>query len=193
MSSYEQKITELANRIARIDEEVASVDQSFLELASQFSGVDGQASLKQAALLETKLNELKRERSLAEAARQQAEDAIKHDQIVREQEEHRALAAQTKEVSSAVCVLNAELDEKLFPQLVQAIERRAALLHELGSLGVSSGVLAKLAKPALTRAACFHGLAKWIDINRCAPSSLCTLASTNAVLGIGKLNGGGHD
>jgi hypothetical protein len=83
--------------------------------------------------------------------------------------------------------------------LREMLERRAALLHQLGSLGANVVVLSKLGKSALTRAACHHGLAKHFSLERCAPTSLLSLASTDVlVMGLSRdlpTNGGGleHD
>jgi hypothetical protein len=193
MSSYEQKLAELATRIASIDEEVAGIDRSFLELATSFNGVDSQQSLREAAALEARLDALRREKSLCIRSRAQAQDAIKHDQQVREQEEHRAVAASAREIASALTTIAHELDAAMLA-LRQLFERRHRLLRDLQSTGIADAVATRLmSKGVVTRAACFHGLANHIAVERCAPGSAVALASADPVLrSIGKSNGSGN-
>jgi hypothetical protein len=191
-SAHEQRLADIATRIASIDEEVASIDRDFLELASAFNGVDNQQNLREAAALEARLDALRREKNLCIRSRAQAQDAIKHDQIVREQEEQQRRTTSAREIASALTTVAHELDDAMLA-LRQIFERRHALLRELQTTGIADGVATRfMQKGQATRAAVHWGLTAHLDIHRCAPGSAMPFSSADPVLrSIGKSNGSG--
>jgi hypothetical protein len=181
VSGHAQRLAELHRRIAEIDAAISDlVDNEYASVAGAFDLGD-QSALNQAAALESKLAQLRSERQLCASAQAQTEQAIKHDAAARVQEERRQREAAAKQLAGGVVTLNGEIDAELV-RLREMLERRAALLHQLGAIGANVAVLAKLAKPALTRAACHHGLAKFVEIARVAPTSLLSLVSTNMLV-----------
>jgi hypothetical protein len=199
MSSLEDRQNELQNRISQIDAAISALDAEFLNLAAEFHSEDGVASLKQAEQIEQRLTQLRREKAVVIAAQGHTTREQLREKEARAEADRRARQDECRQHAEAAAALSVECDEFL-QKCRELLERRASHLHALGCLGANPAILAKLGKSALTRAACFHGLSKYIDINRCAPSSLCTLASTNVlVLGLGrdppaavKPNGGGE-
>jgi hypothetical protein len=186
MSTFEDRQSALQSRIESIDQEIARVDESFAELASQFSGIDGQESLRQASQLETRLAALRREKSLAMAAQSHVTQEQLREKQQQADKDRRALQAERQQHVDAVTTLSRECDEFL-GRLRELLERRQSHLHSLGALGANGAILAKLAKPALTRAACYAGLAKYFALERGAPTSLLPLASTSTlVAGLGR-------
>jgi hypothetical protein len=188
MSSLADRSNALQSRIESIDQEIARVDESFAELAREFTGVNGQASLRQAAALESKLVQLRQEKSLAMAAQAH----VTQEQLNEKQQEadkaRRATLAKAKEISGGVITLNDEIDQALV-QLRQMLERRFGLLSELAATGaVDQAFVVKLqSRAGPTRACCWAGLAKFVSLEKVATQSWLALASVNPVLlGIGK-------
>jgi hypothetical protein len=187
MSSLEQRQAELQSRIDAIDFEIGQVDEQFAELAAQFTGVDGQDSLRQAAALEAKLANLRREKTLALAAQSHTTARQLAEKEQQAEQDRRAMQAKAKEISSGVITLNDEIDQALI-QLGQLFERRASLLHQLGATGVANPItINKLeGKFGPTRACCAAGLHRFISLEKVATQSFVTLASCNVILlGIG--------
>jgi hypothetical protein len=186
LSTLEARQAELQKRIDQIEVEIGQIDQEFTALAAAFNGIDGKDSLRQASALETRLSKLRQEKSLAMAAQAHCTKEQLSEKQKQAEAERRARQLQRRQLADGVATLNAELDAELV-HLREMLERRAALLHQLGTHGCNPQILIKLGKSALTRAACFHRLDKFIDVNRCAPSAMASLASTNPILsGIGK-------
>jgi hypothetical protein len=187
MSSLADRQAELANRISAIDAEISTLDESFTELAASFSSEqDGTAAMRSAETIERRLTVLRREKALSLASQAHIVKQMMDEKEQQAAAERAARQAERQQHVDAVTALSAECDD-FMTRLRGLLERRAGHLHSLGSLGANPAILAKLAKPALTRSACYHGLSKYIDINRCAPSSLMSCASTNVlVAGLGK-------
>jgi hypothetical protein len=194
MSTLEDRQHELQNRIGTIEGEIAELDAQYLALAADFHSTDSTNSMKSAETIERRLEVLRREKSLALSAQGHINKLMLDQKQQEAEEERRAKQAEYKQLADGVCSANGTIDQ-IFKQLVEACERRASLLHQLGGLGVSAAVLTKLGKAALTRSACFHGVAKFVAVERCAPSSVCSLTSTNVVLmGLTRtLNDSGED
>jgi hypothetical protein len=188
MSSLEDRQAELQNRITQLDADIAACDQKFLELASAFNSIDSQASLKQAAALETKLSELRREKSLTLAAQSHVTKLQLAERDKAAEADRRALLATAMQAADGVVTLNNEIDEHLI-KLRQLFERRAALFREMGGTGcVDSVTINRLGgKGAATRAFCATGLHAYVSVEKVAQGSFVTLASTNPILlGIGR-------
>jgi hypothetical protein len=188
MSSLEDRQHELQTRITQLDADIAACDANFAEPASAFNSIDSAASLKQAAALETKLSELRREKSLTLSAQAHVTKLQLHAKELEAQQARQSLLAEANKISNAICTLNNELDEQLV-KLLQMFERRAALFHELAATNLIDSVAVNRlsGKGASTRACCAARLHSFISIEKTATQSFVTLASTNAVLlSIGK-------
>jgi hypothetical protein len=188
LSSLADRSTALQSRIESIDQEIARVDEAFVELAAQFSGVDGQESLRQASQLETRLIALRREKSLALAAQSHVTQEQLREQEQQADNDRRATLADARKLADGIVTLNGEIDQHLV-QLRQLFERRASLLHQLGATGVANPItINKLeGKSGPTRACCAAGLHKYIAVEKVATQSFVTLASCNVILlGVGK-------
>jgi hypothetical protein len=186
MSSLERRQMELQARLDAIAAEIQATNAAFTALAREFSGVNGQHSLREASKLELALSALKREQTLTLAAVAHCTAERLREKEAQAEAERRALQAERQQHVDALAALSAECDEFL-GRLRGLLERRASHLHSLGSLGANPAILAKLGKPALTRTACYHGLAKFFALERVAPTSLLPLSSTQTlVAGLGK-------
>jgi hypothetical protein len=188
LSSLADRSTALQSRIESIDQEIARVDEAFVELAAQFSSIDGQESLRQASQLETRLIALRREKSLCLSAQSHVTQEQLREKEQEAAQDRRATLATAKQHADAVCILNAEIDTHL-TQLRQLFERRFGLLSQLAATGVvDQQFIVKLqGKSGPTRASCAAGLHKYISIEKVATGSFVTLASCNVILlSIGK-------
>jgi hypothetical protein len=192
MSTLEQRLSELHGRISEIDRAIDQLNTEYNSVAAEFSSGD-KDTLRKAEQIEQKIIWLKREKSLAEAAQQQAEIAIQHDAQVREQETRHAVAASAREIASALTTIAHELDDAMLA-MRQLFERRHAVLRELQTTGIADGVATRfMQKGVATRAAVHWGLAAHLDIHRCAPDSALPFSSADPVLrSIGKTNGSGN-
>jgi hypothetical protein len=198
MSTLEDRQRELQNRIAAIDSELADCDAQFLVLASQFNSTDSTNALKAAETIERKLEVLRREKTLALASQGHINKLMMDAKAEQAEQERRVLAAQAKEIAEGVVTLNAEIDDHLI-KARQLFERRAALLHQLGSIGaLDSSIVNKLGKNANTRACCAARLHAHISLEKTSTHAAVPLSSTNPVLlNIGKhrppTNGSGEE
>jgi NADH dehydrogenase/NADH:ubiquinone oxidoreductase subunit G len=197
MSSLEDRQNQLNQKLSQIDSEIESLDARFLELAAEWNSADGNASMKAAEQIEQRLMLLRREKALLIAGQAHVTKAMLDEKQAAAEAERAARTGECKRITAAIVACNESLDQEL-RRLREALERRAAHIHALGVLGVNPALTAKLGKPALTRAACYHGLARHIDITRCAPSSLRPLTDTNVlVMGLVPANdsgiGSAHD
>ena len=187
-SSLADKQNDLQARVDAIDQEIGECDTAFTELASQFSGLDGKESLKQAAQLETRLAALRREKSLALAAQAHITREQLAEKEAQAEADRRAVQATAKQLAEGICSANAAIHQML-KQLFEAFQRRASLFHDLGNTGlIDSAVINKLAgKGAATRAACAAHLHAHLALEKVAQGSFVTLSSTNPILlGIGR-------
>jgi hypothetical protein len=186
LSSLEDRQHELQSRISQIDSDIAQLDAQFLALAAEFNSADGNASLRSAEQIEQKLMQLRREKAMSIAAQAHVTKQQLDEKALQADKDRRAFQAERQKHVDAVTTLSHECDEFL-QKLRELLDRRASHLHSLGMLGANGAILAKLGKPALTRAACFHGLAKFFALERVAATSLLALGSTSTlVAGLGR-------
>jgi hypothetical protein len=186
MSSLEQRQAELQSRLASIDAEISKLDDEFTALAASFSGTDSQSALRAAEQIERKLMELRREKSVVILAQGHTTRAQLAEKEAQADKDRRALQAERQQHVDALAALSAECDD-FMTRIRGLLERRQNHIHSLGMLGANPAILAKLGKPALTRSACYHGLAKFFALERVASASLLPLSSTQTlVAGLGK-------
>jgi hypothetical protein len=186
LSSLEDRQHELQSRISRIDADIAALDAQFLALAAEFNSQDGNASMRAAEQIERRLMECRRLKALTLASQSHIVKQMMDEKAAQAEVERRALQAERQKHIDALTTLSRECDEFL-QKLRELLERRATHIHSLGTLGANPAILAKLGKPALTRAACYAGLAKFFALERVAPTSLLPLASTSTlVAGLGR-------
>jgi hypothetical protein len=187
-NSLEQRSHDLQDRLDAIEQELAEIDASMTQLASQFSGTDGRDVMRQVSQLDAASTALKREKFVALNAQALVNKQMLDAKAAQAEQDRRALMAKAKQLADGICSANAAIDQ-ILKQLVEAFERRASLFHDLGNTGlIDSAVINKLAgKGAATRAACHAQLHRYISLEKVAQTSLCTLGSTNSILiGIGK-------
>jgi hypothetical protein len=101
------------------------------------------------------------------------------------QQRERDIAA--GKTATAICALNAELDQ-MITQLGEGFERRRSLLAKLADIdpSLSTLIVRMASKSGPTSAACKIGLDRFIAIERTAAHVQCRLTDSNAVLaGIG--------
>jgi hypothetical protein len=192
LSSLEDKLQskqdELQSRLARIDAEITKLDESFIALAAEFNGTDGQASLKEAESIEQRLIQLRREKALTLASQSHVVKQMMDEKEARAEADRKALQATAKGHATAIIALNSEVDIALV-QLRQLFERRASLLHQLSATGVANPItINKLeGKAGPTRACCAAGLHRFISLEKVSTQAFIALASCNVVLmGIGR-------
>jgi hypothetical protein len=183
MTPHEAKLSELAQRVVAIDHEVAQLDDRYATLVNQFDSADRQGSLKQAAQIEARTSELRRERALVNAARARIEELQKTELIEIEEQAKRQQLQQAREIADAICASHVEID-RILVTLREQLERRASLLGQLQrSDAVDSALVNRLSTRAVaTRALCAAGLAKHFDVQTVAPNSMVPLARANAIL-----------
>ena len=181
------KLNELQQRCVAIDADIASLDEQFADLASGFESGDQQA-LKQAASIEQRITDLRRERMLALAASQKLEREQKAKLAEAEQAIKSERAAQARDLARRIMDTHVAIDAQL-KQLAEQCRQRQDLLSALGQHSESYlAVVMRLSQRApMTRAACFHGLHKYIQLEVVSPQGMIALSDSNALLsGIGR-------
>jgi hypothetical protein len=142
--------------------EISGIDVEQADLLAQQQTIDDSISVSEALQKQEALDEQRKRRS------------------------EREVAAHTTAV--AVIALQAEIDERMV-ELRQAFERRSSLLAELARSELADpNLLNKLSsKLPATRAACCHGLDRFISIERTSALGRMPLSDANVLLaGIGK-------
>jgi hypothetical protein len=183
---HEGKLTELRERVAVIDEDIARLDNEFAKLAGGFD-VGDQSSLKAAAIIEQRISRLRSEKALSLAAQGRIAEQQQQEQLQAELDEKRRLLLQAKQHADLAVQANVEIDRALV-NLRELFARRAVALHALASSGVVEATIINklMTKPCATRAACFARLQTIISIESTAPTSFAPLSSSNPLLlGIG--------
>ena len=199
MNLHESKMTELQQRVIEIEASIRQLDEEYADIAGQF-GTGDRSALKQAAAIEQKITDLRREKQLNSVAQVRIEQQQKDEQEQAEQQANHQKQIEARQYADAIAAINVELD-RLLIQLRAQFERRHSLITQLGRTNVvdTSLVNRLISKSAPTRAACAAGLAKFLSLEVPAPGSLIPLAGVNQILiGVGKsaaperprLNGG---
>jgi hypothetical protein len=185
-------MSSFADRIILLKQRASDITTKLSTLADQRKSISLPASegektaAQQIVDLDFESDGLRRERdtlgsAIEHAEQLQAQETLDlQQQLVRERD-HKAYTT-----ARAVIALNLETDE-LMQKLSQLCERRGHLLQELGQSFDASFVTRLSGRGALTRAACAHGLHRFVSIETCAPGSMRPLADTNPLLlGIGR-------
>jgi hypothetical protein len=183
---HEGKLTEMQQRIVAIDAEIGRLDGQYSECASRFD-IGDEGSMKQAAILEARIDKLRRERQLIGRAQVQIGEKQQQELIQAELDEKRRKLIEAKQHADLAVQANVEIDRALV-NLRELFARRAVALHALIATGQCEPIIIGklLGKPCATRAACHARLQTIISIESTAPTSFAPLASANAMLlGIG--------
>jgi hypothetical protein len=185
-STHEAKLTELRERVAVIDRDIARLDNEFSDLAARFD-TGSQSALKEAAIIEQTISRLRSEKTLSLAAVEKLGEAQQRAQAEAERAGKRRLLIQAKQIADQAAQTNVEIDRMLVG-LREAFQRRAAALHALIATGqCEPTIIGKLlSKPVCTRAVCKAGLQTIFAIETTSATSFAPLASANPMLlGIG--------
>jgi hypothetical protein len=186
-STHESRLSELQQRVAAIDAEVALLDDRYSSVANDFESGNQQA-LKRAEQIEEKITALRREKALALAAQVRIAEQQKQEQAAVEQRERQQREAEAGKLANAICSLHNDIDRAL-AHVRELFEQRHSLLHQLGNTGVvDAGVINRLAtKSGPTRAFCAAQLHRFAEMQTPATNSMLPLGSANSILnGIGR-------
>jgi hypothetical protein len=180
------RVTELQTRIAAIDASLADLDAQWNSLAA--GDITDQSTLKAAAIIETRIGNLKREKALVLAAGAQLELKREAEQEQVEKEAKRKQLLEAKQLSDQIASVHVEIDRQLL-SLREAFAKRATLLRALSATGQCDATFVNklLGKASPTRAACHARLHDVLAMEVPAPGSQVPLSSSNVVLlAIGK-------
>jgi hypothetical protein len=182
-------MSDLADRIAELRKRAADIASSLTALADRrkersLDAVSGDKdAAKSIADLDFQSDALKRENQTISSALELAQERQRDREAEARDAKQRALEADAKRHGEAICALNTEIDMRM-EQLAEVFARRASLLLGLANTGiVDSLFVARLCgKAGATRAACAHGLHRYIDIQTVSPQAMLPLADQNSLL-----------
>jgi hypothetical protein len=180
-------LQELEARVSAIDAALAKLDSDYADISANFE-LGGNGALRQAAGIELKVTELRRERALATAATARIQQQQRDQAAAAEQAAQRQRANAARGIAVAIMALQVEIDAQL-KELAERCARRSSLLAQLAANElVEPALIMRLsARAPLTRAACHHGLHRFVELQTVSPQGMIALADSNALLaGIGR-------
>jgi hypothetical protein len=174
------KLHELQSRIVDIDAQVASLDNDYADIAADFPN---NGALKRAAAIESRVTTLRREKALALAAQSRIKQQQQDEAAQAAQAVERERASKAREIATAIMALHSEIDLAV-KQLCEQCARRVSLLAQLAQTElVDSAMLMRLSGRApLTRAACYHGLHRFLELQVVSPQGMIALSDSNSLL-----------
>jgi hypothetical protein len=184
---HEAKLSELQTRVQAIDAAIRDLDSQYEALTADGFEINDRV-LKQAAVLETRRNNLVREKTLHLAAAGAVEALRRKEQSAAEQTEKRKQLLEAKQLGDQVASLHVDLDRMLV-SLREAFAKRATLLRALSATGQCNAdwINKLLGKASPTRACCHARLHDVLALEVPSSSSFVPLASSNPILlAIGK-------
>jgi hypothetical protein len=185
------KLSELQSRIVEIDRMIQNLDNDFADCANDFPS---STSLRRASGIEQRITDLRREKMLALAATAKLEQTQKAAMAEAAQAVERAQASKARTIAEQLMQLHESIDQQL-RVLAESCLQRQNLLSALGrSAEAYLAVATRLSQRApLTRAACYHGLHKFIQLEAVSPQGMIALSDANSLLsGIGREHGNGQ-
>jgi hypothetical protein len=178
------KLNELQSRIADIDTMIRNLDDDYAQAAASFPG---NGALRKAAAIEQRVTDLRREKALALAATVRIEQEQKAAAAAAEQAVKAQRASKARDIAVSIMQLHGEIDQQL-KALCEQCARRVSLLAQLAQTElVDAGLVMRLsARAPVTRAACYHGLDRWLELQAVSPQGRIALQDSNSLLsGIG--------
>ena len=184
MSDYRSKISELRSRVSDIGAQLASLADRRKSYALAAAEND-KTALKEIADVDFAADSLRKQAATLDAAVETAEALQRQQQAEAEQQERREREIEAHQHAQAVIALNEEIDLAL-TQLREVFERRQDQLGKLAATGiVDSAVVMRLSnKAGPTRAACFAGLHRHIDLMTVSNQSMCPLGDAAPILAV---------
>jgi hypothetical protein len=176
---------QLQQRVEALDGEIAALNEAYATVAAGFDATSNtDASIREADRIEARIAACQKQKALAIAAsgillKQQEAEA---EAAANEAKKQKQIEA--RKHADAAAILNQRIDESLRGLADLIAQRNNSLKALIASGGCpnTEWVNKLLGRASLTRAACHAGLARHIDIVAVANTSLCPLASSNAVL-----------
>jgi hypothetical protein len=182
MSSYAQRIVELAHRVTGIDQRLVSIAEERGSHAVE-AAQGGKTALQRIASLDAELDQLTKSKATLTDAASQLDAQMRAEELEALMQSRAEREQKAREIGSAVVAVQSEIDHAMV-QLREMFERRETLLNQLHRAGgIDSRATFRLASKENANAAAYHAqLNRFLDLSHIGPQQQRPLSDSDRVI-----------